>query len=190
MKGCIIGGGLTGLAAADELAGDSEVDLFEKRSHAGGCLSSYHIGDYAIEHYYHHCFGSDSAFFSLLDAHGLSGLLEWRSASTGYYAGGKIHPLTTPAEILRYPYLTLAGKARLAFLALRAKSLPVSDLDTVPAEQYIRKNLGDDVYTSFFEPLLNAKFGSNKADVSAAWLISRIAIRSDRGTSGDRRLAG
>ncbi len=42
------------------------------------------------------------------------------------------------------------------------------------------------MYLSFFEPLLKSKFGEQKKDVSAAWLISRIAIRSDRGVSGER----
>jgi protoporphyrinogen oxidase len=42
------------------------------------------------------------------------------------------------------------------------------------------------VYSSFFEPLLKSKFGEQRKDVSAAWLISRIAIRSDRGVSGER----
>lgn len=186
MKVCIIGGGLTGLTAAHALAGTHETDLLEKRPETGGCLSSYRIGNYTIERYYHHCFSSDTAFFSLLDALGLRTSLEWRNASTGYYAGGKIHPLTTPLEILRYPYLTLAEKAKLAFLTLRAKSVDTAGLDTVSAEEYIRKSLGDGIYASFFEPLLNSKFGENKGRVSAAWLVSRIAIRSDRGAGGER----
>jgi protoporphyrinogen oxidase len=186
MKACIIGGGLTGLVTADALAGECSVDLFEKRSHTGGCLSSYLIGSYAIEQYYHHCFSSDTAFLSLLDSLNLAGTVEWRTASTGSYAGGKIHPLTTPLEILKYPYLTIADKAKLAYLTLRAKSIRAEDLDSVSAEEYIRKNLGNGIYASFFEPLLNSKFGENKKDVSAAWLISRIAIRSDRGAGGER----
>jgi len=186
MKVCVIGGGLTGLVAAGSLSGMHEIDLFEKRSHTGGCLSSYQIGNYSIERYYHHCFSSDTAFFSLLDSLGLSGLLEWHTASTGYYVDGKIHPLTTPFQILRYPYLTLADKAKLAYLTLRAKSIRTEDLDTISAEQYIRETLGDGIYASFFEPLLNSKFGKNKGNVSAAWLISRVAIRSDRGAGGER----
>ena len=32
---------------------------------------------------------------------------------------------------------------------------------------------------------LRSKFGKNRSKVSAAWLISRIAIRSNRGASGE-----
>jgi len=186
MKVCIIGGGLTGLTAAHALSGDAEIDLFEKQAVTGGCLSSYTFGTFSIEKYYHHCFSNDTAFFSLLNDLGLSGRLAWRSASTGYVAGDRIYPLTTPLEILKYPFLSLAAKARLAYLVLRARSINTAGLDSITAEEYVKSVLGDDVYRSFFEPLLNAKFGENRHDVSAAWLISRIAIRSDRGTTGER----
>lgn len=51
MKICIVGGGLSGLVSALELAGTHQVDLFEKRPIPGGCLGSYRIGDYWIEEY-------------------------------------------------------------------------------------------------------------------------------------------
>ncbi|OPY36460.1 MAG: hypothetical protein A4E35_01999 [Methanoregula sp. PtaU1.Bin051] len=186
MRICIIGGGLTGLVAARALAGGHEVGLFEKRSYPGGCLSSYRIDNFSIEEYYHHCFSGDTALFSLIQSLGLTDKLEWLNGSTGYYADGTIYPLTTPVQILKYPYLSLQDKAKLAYLTLRAKSMLAENYDGIPAEKFVRDTLGDGIYTSFFEPLLNSKFGENKKNVSAAWLISRIAIRSNRGASGER----
>jgi len=183
---CIIGGGLTGLAAALPLPDTAEVTLFESRPVLGGCLASYRREDYWIEHYYHHCFAGDEHLFSLIRNLGLSERLEWLSGSTGYYVDGAIHPLTSPLEILRYPHLSLADKVRLGLLTLRAKRLDLAALDTVPASEYIRSNLGKSVYASFFEPLLRSKFGDRRDEVSAAWLISRIAIRSNRGVEGER----
>lgn len=183
---CIIGGGLTGLAAALPLTETAGVTIFESRPHLGGCLASYKRDDYWIERYYHHCFAGDERLFSLLQDLGLSDRLEWLSGSTGYYVDGTVHPLTSPLEILRYPHLSLTDKVRLGLLTLRAKRLDLASLDTVPASEYIRKNLGESVYTSFFEPLLRSKFGDRRDEVSAAWLISRIAIRSDRGVEGER----
>jgi protoporphyrinogen oxidase len=152
----------------------------------GGCLSSYDVNGYWIERYYHHCFSGDNHLFALLRELGLSEHLEWRTGTTGYYSGGIIYPLNTPMDILRYPYLSLLDKARLAFLTLTAKNADLSLLDNVPAERYIIDHLGRDVYSSFFEPLLKSKFGDRRKEVSAAWLFSRIAIRSDRGVSGER----
>ncbi len=186
MQICVIGGGLTGLVAAHALAGDHEVHLFEKLPYLGGCLSSYEMNGYWIERYYHHCFSGDTHLFDLLRELGLFESLEWRTGTTGYYSGGKIYPLNTPWEILRYPGLSLIGKARLALLTFTAKSADLSALDDVPAERYILDHLGSDVYSSFFEPLLKSKFGDRRKEVSAAWLFSRIAIRSDRGVSGER----
>jgi protoporphyrinogen oxidase len=186
MRICVIGGGLTGLVAAHALTGEHEVHLIEKMPCLGGCLSSYHINGYWIERYYHHCFSGDNHLFALLQDLGLSESLEWRTGTTGYFSGGKIYPLSTPGEILRYPGLSLLDKIRLGFLTFTAKSADLPALDDVPAEQYIIDHLGRNVYSSFFEPLLKSKFGDRRKEVSAAWLFSRIAIRSDRGVSGER----
>jgi len=186
MKIGIVGGGLTGLVAAHVLAGEHEVTLFEKMPYLGGCLSSYNMNDYWIERYYHHCFSSDVFLFKLLNELRLSDKLEWLTGTTGYYARNHIYPLNTPKEILAYPELTLLDKAKLAWLVLRAKKIDLTELDTIPADQYIIENLGTNNYASFFEPLLKSKFGDRRNEVSAAWLLSRIAIRSNRGATGER----
>ena len=186
MRTGIIGGGLTGLVAADTLAGEHEIELFEKMPYLGGCLSSYNMNNYWIERYYHHCFSSDISLFTLLNKLGLANKLEWLNGTTGYFARNRIFPLNTPREILAYPELSLIDKAKLAWLTLSAKKTDLTALDDIPADQYIIENLGTNIYSSFFEPLLKSKFGDRRNEVSAAWLISRIAIRSNRGVSGER----
>ncbi len=186
MKICILGGGLTGLAAAYRLSERHDIDLFEKRNHLGGCLSSYNINGHWIEQYYHHCFAGDTELLSLFKELNISDRLEWLRGSTGYYADNTLYPLTSPLEILRYPFLSLADKARLALFTLRAKKVDTGSLDSVPARDYIIQNLGEKIYASFFEPLLRGKFGDQRDRVSAAWLISRVSIRSNRGLSGER----
>ncbi|MFW5638793.1 MAG: NAD(P)/FAD-dependent oxidoreductase [Methanoculleus sp.] len=186
MKICVVGGGLCGLVSALNLAESHQVDLFERRPIAGGCLGSYRIDDYWIEEYYHHCFAGDARLLALIEALGVADRLEWLRGSTGYCVDGTIHPLTSPTEILLYPHLTLIEKARLGLLTLRSRGLDVSALDGITAEDYILDTLGPGIYASFFEPLLKSKFGDRRSEISAAWLISRIAIRSDRGTGGER----
>ena len=185
MKIGVIGGGLTGLVAAHRLVQDNEVDLFEKMPYLGGCLSSYNVNDYWIERYYHHCFSGDSSLFALITEIGLSSKLEWKTGTTGYFANNKIYPLSTPLQILLYPELSLIDKLKLPRLTFKAKKTDLKTLDDIPAEQYIIKYLGKNLYSSFFEPLLKSKFGERRNEVSAAWLFSRIAIRSNRGVSGE-----
>lgn len=186
MKICILGGGLSGLAAAHELRDAAEITVLEKDGDLGGCLGSYQASQTWIEKFYHHCFAGDEAFLGLLDQLGLSKRLEWLSGSTGYHVNGVTYPLTTPAEILRYPHLTVTDKARLALLTLRAKGFDAQALDDIAAEPFLRSRVGDRAYASFFEPLLRSKFGDRSGQVSAAWVISRIAIRSNRGAGGER----
>jgi len=185
MKIGIVGGGLTGLTAAGRLTHEHEVDLFEKMPYLGGCLSSYNVNGYWIERYYHHCFSHDTSLFALIDELGLSDKLEWRTGTTGYFAGNKIYPLSSPLQILAYPELSLIDKMKLGLLTFKAKKTNLVTLDDIPACQYIIEHLGKNIYSSFFEPLLKSKFGERRKDVSAAWLFSRIAIRSDRGMSGE-----
>ncbi len=185
MKIGIIGGGLTGLVAASRLVQDHEVDLFEKMPYLGGCLSSYTINEYSIERYYHHCFSGDTSLFALISEMGLSDKLEWKTGTTGYFANNRIYPLNTPLQILLYPELSLIDKIKLARLTLIAKKTDLKTLDDIPADQYVIRHLGKNIYSSFFEPLLKSKFGEQRKKVSAAWLFSRIAIRSDRGISGE-----
>lgn len=185
MKIGVIGGGLTGLVAASRLVQENEVDLFEKMPYLGGCLSSYSVNDYFIEKYYHHCFSGDQNLFALLKEMGISDKLEWNTGTTGYFANNKIYPLNTPLEILVYPELSLIDKIKLARLTFKAKKTDLITLDNIPADKYIIEHLGKSIYSSFFEPLLKSKFGERRKEVSAAWLFSRIAIRSDRGVSGE-----
>jgi protoporphyrinogen oxidase len=183
---CVLGGGLSGLTASLRLSGASEVTLLERDRDLGGCLSSYRLDGGWVERFYHHCFAGDARLLALLGEAGLSGRLEWLRGTTGSYVGGKVYPLSTPLEILRYPYLSLPEKARLALFTLGARREKAEDLDAVTAREYILDRLGEGIYTQFFRPLLRSKFGDREGEVSAGWLISRVAIRSNRGLSGER----
>lgn len=186
MRICIIGGGLTGLAAAYSLSAVHDVDLLEREPELGGCLSSYHVNGYWIERYYHHLFSGDQELLRLISGLGIDRSLVWLRGTTGYWEEGTCYHLTTPMEIIRYPRLSLGDKVRLAWLTLRSRGMAAERLDSVTAREYVIQRLGERAYRSFFEPLLRSKFGDRRDEVSAAWLIGRIRIRSDRGTSGER----
>ncbi len=186
MKLCIIGSGLTGLSAAYALSDNHDIEILEKDEEAGGCLSSYHIHGYWIEKYYHHCFSENPVLFRLLRELGLLDRLVWLNGTTGYYTDGHLYALNTPFEILRYPEIGLADKARLAWLTIKVKKMDAELLDTITAEEFITQHVGRRTYTNFFEPLLRSKFGNQHSEVSAAWLVQRIKIRSNRGFSGER----
>jgi protoporphyrinogen oxidase len=185
MKTIIIGAGLAGLAAAYRLAGKGEVLVIEKDAEPGGMASSYHIDDYYIEKYYHHIFTGDKDLITLINELGLGQRLEWLHGSTGYYFNGRIYPMNTPLEILKA--LPLMDIIRLTWLVLRAKKIKDrSQYDDIIAKDWIVDTAGESVYNNFFLPLLSSKFGENKEKVSAAWLLGRVQIRSNRGAKGER----
>ncbi len=190
MKTIIIGGGLAGLAAAYRLAGKDDVTIIEKENELGGMAASYSIpksnsGTYHIEKYYHHIFASDSELIALIEELGLGSRLEWLRGTTGYFFNRKIYPMNTPLEILRA--LPLLDVVRLTWLVLKAKRIKDrTPFDDITAKQWILDTAGESVYNNFFLPLLSSKFGDNKEKVSAAWLLGRVQIRSNRGAKGER----
>ena len=186
MKIGIIGSGLAGLSSAIQLAEKNTVVVFEKNDTPGGCMSSRKYNNYTLETLYHHCFSGDRNLFDLMETLGLKSDLIWLKGSTGYYMDGKLHPLTTPFEILRYPCLTFFQKCRLGLFVLSSRKIDLGPLDKITAKEYLFEKVGGDIYNAFFAPLLISKFGLMKDEVSAAWLMSRIAIRSDRGAEGER----
>ena len=187
----IIGGGLAGLAAAYRLSDEHQVTVVEKDDALGGMAQSYHIDehtdDYYIEKYYHHFFSSDTELMALIAELGLAGRVQWVKGTTGYYWGGRAYPMNTPLEILKFPPLSLPDIFRLGLLVLRTKFVrDVRSYDNITAGEWILKTAGSGVYNNFFQPLLNSKFGSSAALVSAAWLVGRVKIRSNRGAEGER----
>ncbi|GFO96571.1 phytoene dehydrogenase [groundwater metagenome] len=103
----------------------------------------------------------------------------------GIFFNGKIYPMNTPPEILRA--LPLLDVVRLTWLVLKAKTIKDrTPFDELTAKQWILDTAGESVYNNFFLPLLSSKFGDNKEKVSAAWLLGRVQMRSNRGAKGER----
>jgi len=189
MRTIVIGGGLAGLSAAYFLcshgSSGEEVVLVEEEKDLGGLAGSYARG-YFIEKFYHHIFSGDGFIQQLIKELGLLEKLEWRTGTTGYYIDGKIHRLNTPLEILRFKRLSFFDKVLLAKSVLSARRLkdPLV-FDDVPATKWVIEKTNRSVYENFFEPLFKSKFGSYNT-ISAAWLVSRMKLRSNRSLKGER----
>ena len=186
----ILGAGVTGLTAAYELSKKGiETIVIEKDRDLGGVLGSFDIKGYSIEKFYHHVFKGDRDFFSMCHELGLSGKLEWKNTSTGFFSEGRFYNLSGAMHLLFFRLLSPAERMRIALFALRIKSMSASDirkLDSITARQWITDNLGSNIYRNFFEPLLISKYGEELHEVSAAWFIERMRMRSTRGLTGEK----
>ncbi len=182
MRTVIIGGGIAGLSAGYHL--DGPVVILEKDGCIGGLCASYRVNGYDIEKYYHHFFEGDRALQELCGRLGVG--LEWHNGTVGYSFGGEIYPMNTMPEILLYPHMGLLEKFRLGLFTLKCRREDPLGHVGETAVDYIKRNVGGSVYRKFFLPLLKGKFGDDYGDVSAAWLIVRIRLRSNRGLKGER----
>ncbi|MBS3760556.1 NAD(P)/FAD-dependent oxidoreductase [Halodesulfurarchaeum sp.] len=187
----IVGGGIAGLAAGYRLTqAGHDVRIYEAADQVGGLAASYETGGEPIERYYHHLSKSEETIVSLIEEVGLNEDLEWPIGKNAYYMDGTVYPLDRPWEIAAYPYLSLYDTFRLGMLVLGVdvrEGLPsleayeeLEAYEDVPLEQFVREHTTAGVYENFFEPLLDAKFGARKDEISAAWLLGRVRFRGER----------
>jgi protoporphyrinogen oxidase len=187
----IVGGGIAGLAAAHRLQGHGhEVQVFEASSQVGGLAATQETAGDPIEKFYHHLSASEETIVELLEELGLGEDLQWPIGKNAYYVDGTIYPMDKPWEILAFPHWSLYDKFRLGMLTLDVDvrgGIPsfdtydsLEDFEDVPVKEFCIEHTTRNVYETFFEPLLRAKFGERMEDVSAAWLLGRIKFRGER----------
>ncbi|QSG08719.1 NAD(P)/FAD-dependent oxidoreductase [Halapricum desulfuricans] len=185
----VVGGGIAGLAAAYRLQQRGhEVEVFEASEQLGGLAATYETAGDPVEQYYHHLSKSEGTILELAAELGVD--VEWRYKSDAFYVDGRIYPMDKPWEILAYPYLSLYDTFRLGMLVSEIDVRggrprfdtydDLEDFEDVPIREFLLEHTTRGVYEYFWEPLLDAKFGSRKADVSAAWLLGRVKFRGER----------
>ncbi|MEF8780951.1 MAG: NAD(P)/FAD-dependent oxidoreductase [Haloferacaceae archaeon] len=187
----VVGGGIAGLAAAHRLQERGfDVRVYEASDSVGGLAALYETAGDPIERFYHHLSKSEETIVELAEELGVGDRIEWRIGKNAYYVDGVVHPLDTAAQIAAYPHLSLYDKFRLAMLTLgvdvrggRPRFDTYDDLtafEDVPVREFVEEHTTPGVYERFFHPLLDAKFGDRKEDVSAAWLLGRVRFRGER----------
>ncbi|WP_415381521.1 NAD(P)/FAD-dependent oxidoreductase [Halosimplex sp. TS25] len=187
----VVGGGIAGLAAAYRLQQRGrDVQVFEASDQVGGLAAVYETAGDPIETFYHHLSASEGTIVELIEELGLGEDLEWRYKTDSYYVDGVVHPMEKAWEILAYPHLSIYDKFRLAMLVKEIDVRggwpkfdtydDITDFEDVPIKEFLLEHTTRHVYESFWEPLLDAKFGSRKEDVSAAWLLGRVKFRGER----------
>jgi len=185
MKIAIIGGGLTGLAAADILADNHEVTIFEKNSYLGGLAASFEYKGKKIPLHYHHVFSHDYVTRKYLKKFGLK--LFWKKIQMAICVNKKKYNFTDPIGLLNFNYLSLWGKIRYGLFGLYVYTFLNPNLisNKVDAEKWLNKYAGSEVTRKLFVPLYaRNKFNIPLREISARQFANRLNAKEATGLFG------
>lgn len=177
-----MGAGAAGLSAGEWLVrAGHKVTVLEASPQIGGLAGSLTVGGTPVERYYHHLFATDDQAISLIKELGLGGDLFFARPTTGILHGGRIHPFTTPADVLRFRPLAMAQRLRFAgSTAVLKATRDWKRLEGTAALSWSTRWAGAHATDTVWRPLLEGKFGEHAEGVSAAWLWARVRYRSMR----------
>jgi len=187
----IVGGGVTGMAAADFLSQHGVAcTIYERDSALGGLAGSFEVDGGRLEKFYHHLFTSDRAMAALIEELGLGSDLEWKPSVTGYYTR-RIYRLTSPLDVLRFKPLPLPDRIRLGMLAILPRLVrDWRPLEEITAEEWLIRLAGRRVYEEVWAPLLRAKFGRYADQIAAVWMWNKLKLRGGSRGRGQVEMLG
>ncbi len=176
----IVGGGITGLAIAQNLIEQGRsVTVFEQSSKLGGLISSCQLGSVRLEKYFHHIFPSDTHIRKLINKLGLEEKLHWMPSRMGFFSQGKTYPFNSPLDLLKFDLLSFTERLKFGINILRTQHRKdAKKLDQLTVKEWVERDWGKPIYDLFWRPLLQGKFGEAADQISAAWLWGRIHARA------------
>ncbi len=156
MKVAVVGGGVTGIAAALEAADrGADVLLFEAGDRLGGCLATHREGSFLFEDGPNSIPASDDAFRWLCTALGLDdAMIASRTDASVrrlHHDGGLRVVPTGPFAMLKSPLVGLRGLYAL-WREGRRPGRPRSDDETVDA--FMRRRFGDRLTDTFLDAVI------------------------------------
>ncbi len=175
----VLGGGLSGVAAAYTLAcaGYERVTVVESGGSLGGLAGSFEREGHFYPLGYHHILHRDRTLLFFLDRIGALGDVRWRRIRMLFHLHDAFFDLGHPAGFLRFP-MSLGDKARFVRLMGRAfRKADWSDWLDRTAAELIDGWAGPGVREAVFERLSRLKFELPCDEISGAWLGARLHFR-------------
>ena len=172
----IVGGGLSGLAAAFDLARAGErVTLVEGAPTLGGLASSIQLRGETVESFYHFICRHDDHLVHLVHELALGRELHWRHTHTAFFHDGRHYRFGSPLDLLRFTAVPFLQRVRFGWHVTRSSIRSNWRwLDEIPARAWLIENIGEEAYNVIWHPLLKIKFGDQYDRISAAWIWHRI----------------
>lgn len=172
----IVGGGMMGMTLAHRLSQQGyAVTIIEAAPDLGGLVSSWKLGEFEWDKFYHVILLSDLRTRNILQELELETTIKWVETKTGFYMNGELHSMSNSIEFLKFPTLNLIDKFRLALTILYASKITNWErLEKIPVTNWLRKWSGKRTYEKIWLPLLRAKLGDSYERTSAAFIWATI----------------
>lgn len=176
----VIGGGIAGLTAAYRFARlGHDVILWERAPRLGGQAAAFPLFDTALEYFYHHLFMSDRDIVALMEELGIGDHLVWLPSKVGFFADGKIYPLSSATDLLRLDFIPLVDRLRIGFVTLYLQHVKRwRKFERVTAAEWLRRAVGQRAFDRVWGAQLKAKFGPRAEQVAMAWFWNKIYLRT------------
>jgi protoporphyrinogen oxidase len=175
----VLGGGLSGVAAAYTLAraGVTDVTVLERGATLGGLAGSFERDGHFYPLGYHHILHRDRVLLYFLDLIGALPDVRWRRIQMLFHLGGRAYDLGSPAGFLAFPmaWRDKAGFVRLMLKAFNKRDW--SDWQDRSAADLVDAYAGPGARAALFERLTRLKFELPCDEVSGAWLGARLYFR-------------
>jgi protoporphyrinogen oxidase len=174
----VLGGGLSGIAAALTLAGAGlEVTVVERGAALGGLAGSLEQDGQFYPLGYHHILHRDRTLLYFLDRIGALPAVRWRRIRMRFERGGELYELGSPGGFFRFP-MRMADKVRFTRLMLTTFARrDWSAWQDRSAAELVDELGGPGVRQALFEDLTRIKFELPCSEVSGAWLGARLYFR-------------
>ena len=175
----MLGGGLSGLAAAYTLAQDGwrDITVLERAAEAGGLAGSFERDGHAYPIGYHHILERDTPLLYFLNQMGALPDVRWRKIKMLFRMNEKNYDLAHPIDFLQFPmkFIDKLHFARLMFMAFSKSDW--SDWHDKSAADLVERYASKGVRDVIFEPLTQLKFNLPASEVSGAWMGARLHYR-------------
>jgi protoporphyrinogen oxidase len=179
----VVGAGILGTVLALRLAeGGARVTLLERAPTPGGLAGAMDFSGHRVDRFYHVIVPSDERMIALAGELGLSEKLSFSPVGVGFFVDGKMYPFNGIGDFLRFPPLSLLGRARLAWFVLHCQlRRDYSALEHEPLQHWLTRHCGRRVVERIWRPLLNSRFNARHDELPATYLWARTnRMRSAR----------
>ncbi len=185
----IIGGGITGLAAAYIAAkAGQKVRVIEGSEKFGGLLNTFPIGGNRLEFFTIiflrmtlNCFGCWMNWVYPTKLFGIK--LKWVFSEMVKFTR------LTPLDLLNFEPISLIGKLRFGLTSLYlSKWGNWRKNEGISSLEWFNKWAGKSVTEAIWKPLLNIKFGLYAKEIPLSWMIGRMRQRVNSRKKGSEQL--